>query len=288
MITEQKVKSFLLLAEELNFSQTARRLYITQQALSAQISSLESDLGFPLFIRTTKSVRLTEAGEKIATFFRRCEADFQALTMTYRKATTSLLRIGCFENLDLGPLLFQARDALPNEYARTSCQLSVSANYSALLQKLEERSIDLAVMPLGIETPARFHTQVLADDATYAFFSPRFPDASKIQRLTDLKDAQLFAGPEYNGLWQYLHNYFQSNGIKANLVYDPAMSVYTERMVIESGEGVGFGGKYSLLYRNSDLLRLPLEMTGELGAVWCEENRNPVIRPYIKSLLAQF
>lgn len=64
MITEQKVKSFLLLSEELNFSQTARRLYITQQALSAQISSLESDLGFPLFIRTTKSVRLTEAGEK--------------------------------------------------------------------------------------------------------------------------------------------------------------------------------------------------------------------------------
>lgn len=288
MITEQKVKSFLLLSEELNFSQTARRLYITQQALSAQISSLESDLGFPLFIRTTKSVRLTEAGEKTAAFFRQCEADFHILTAAYRKTTVSLLRIGCFENLDLGPLLFQARDAMPGEYSKVSCQLSVSANYSALLQKLEERSIDLAVMPLGIETPARFHTQVLTDDTTYAFFSPRFPGASQIRQLMDLKDAQLFAGPEYNGLWQYLHNYFQSNGIKANLVYDAAMSVYTERMVIESGEGVGFGGKYSLLYRNPDLLHLPIEMTGELGAVWCKENRNPVIRPYIRCLLAQF
>ena len=62
MITQQKVNSFLLLAEELNFSRAAQKLYISQQALSAQISALENDLGFPLFVRTTKSVRLSEAG----------------------------------------------------------------------------------------------------------------------------------------------------------------------------------------------------------------------------------
>lgn len=288
MITEQKVNSFLLMSEELNFSRAARKLYISQQALSAQISALENDLGFPLFVRTTKSVQLTEAGEQIADFFRRSTAEFQTLTASYRKATTTLLRIGCFENLDLGPLLFQARDALPEEYAGLSCQLSVSANYTTLLQKLEERNIDLAVMPLGIETPARFHSQVLIDDETYAFFSSRFPNAEKTHDLMDLKNAVMFAGPEYNGLWQYLHDYFQSRGVKANLTYDPGMSVFTERMVIESGEGVGFGGKYSLLYRNPDLHHLQLDMTGALGAVWCRDSSNPVIHPYIKGLLAQF
>ena len=35
MITQQKVNSFLLLAEELNFSRAAQKLYISQQALSA-------------------------------------------------------------------------------------------------------------------------------------------------------------------------------------------------------------------------------------------------------------
>ena len=288
MITEQKVNSFLLLSEELNFSRAAQKLYISQQALSAQISALENDLCFPLFVRTTKSVRLTEAGERMADFFRRSAAEFQSLTAAYRKPTATLLRIGYFENLDLGPLLFQARDAMPEEYAGLSCQLSVSANYSALLHKLEERSIDLAVMPLGIETPSRFHTQVLTDDVTYAFFSARFPNAEQIHELMDLKDAVMFAGPEYNGLWQYLHDYFQQRGVKANLSYDSGMSIFTERMIIEFGEGIGFGGKYSLLYRNSDLRRLPLDMTGELGAVWCGDNGNPVIRPYIRSLLAQF
>lgn len=288
MITEQKVNSFLLLSEELNFSRAAQKLYISQQALSAQISALENDLCFPLFVRTTKSVRLTEAGERMADFFRRSAAEFQSLTAAYRKPTATLLRIGYFENLDLGPLLFQARDAMPEEYAGLSCQLSVSASYSALLHRLEERSIDLAVMPLGIETPSRFHTQVLTDDVTYAFFSARFPNADRIHELMDLKDAVMFAGPEYNGLWQYLHDYFQQRGVKANLSYDSGMSIFTERMIIEFGEGIGFGGKYSLLYRNSDLRRLPLDMTGELGAVWCGDNGNPVIRPYIRSLLAQF
>lgn len=51
--------------ERKNFSATAVATHISQQALSAQIASLEEDLGFALFIRNTKRVELTEAGERI-------------------------------------------------------------------------------------------------------------------------------------------------------------------------------------------------------------------------------
>lgn len=64
MITETKILNFLLLAERKNFSATAVATHISQQALSAQIASLEEDLGFALFIRNTKRVELTEAGER--------------------------------------------------------------------------------------------------------------------------------------------------------------------------------------------------------------------------------
>ncbi len=292
MITEQKVKSFLLLSKELNFSRTAQQLYISQQALSAQILALENDLGYPLFVRTTKSVHLTEAGEKMADFFQRAEAELQTLSSTFRCTTSTLMRIGCFENLDLGSLLFQARDTMPADYSGLSCQLSISANYSGLLEKLDERSIDLAVMPLGIELPARFRTQVMAADVTYAFFSDRFPNCDQIHDLMDLKDALMFAGPERNKLWRCLHSYFHRRGVQAKLSYDPGISIFTERMLIESGEGVGFGGQYSFLYRNSKLKRFPLEISneigGEIGAVWRKDNSNPLIREYVKNLKAQF
>jgi DNA-binding transcriptional LysR family regulator len=57
------LRYFVAVAEELSFSAAARRLYLSQQALSRIIQQLEQDLGVKLFERTTRSVRLTPAGE---------------------------------------------------------------------------------------------------------------------------------------------------------------------------------------------------------------------------------
>ncbi|MBP2703239.1 LysR family transcriptional regulator [Microbispora sp. RL4-1S] len=58
------VRAFVLCAEELHFGHAAERLSITQQALSKRITKLESDLGLTLFDRSTRSVALTESGQR--------------------------------------------------------------------------------------------------------------------------------------------------------------------------------------------------------------------------------
>jgi len=66
MTPEAKLlRSFLTVAEEANFTRAAARLHIAQPALSAQIRQLESQLGVRLLERTTRSVRLTEAGRAV-------------------------------------------------------------------------------------------------------------------------------------------------------------------------------------------------------------------------------
>ncbi len=53
---------FLTVAETLNFAKAAQQLNITQPAVTQQIRSLEAELNFKLFNRTTRTVELTRAG----------------------------------------------------------------------------------------------------------------------------------------------------------------------------------------------------------------------------------
>ena len=57
------LRCFIAVAEELHFARAAERLHIEQSPLSRTIKELEEDLGEQLFVRTSRSTRLTRAGK---------------------------------------------------------------------------------------------------------------------------------------------------------------------------------------------------------------------------------
>jgi DNA-binding transcriptional LysR family regulator len=61
------LRYFVAAAEAENVSRAALKLHVSQPALSRQIHDLEEELGFALFERSAKSVRLTEAGKTFLT-----------------------------------------------------------------------------------------------------------------------------------------------------------------------------------------------------------------------------
>ncbi|EKT4523846.1 LysR family transcriptional regulator [Pseudomonas putida] len=62
MTSLRQLRYFVEIAENGSFSAAAERLYVAQSALSRQIKELEQQLGTPLFERTARQPRLTEAG----------------------------------------------------------------------------------------------------------------------------------------------------------------------------------------------------------------------------------
>ena len=57
------LRSFVVVAQTGNLTLAAKQLYTTPPAVSAHIKALEEELQVPLFIRTSKGMKLTEKGE---------------------------------------------------------------------------------------------------------------------------------------------------------------------------------------------------------------------------------
>lgn len=64
-INYELYKVFYQVASSLSFSEASRKLFISQSAVSQSIKTLEKKLGQPLFIRSTKRVQLSPAGETL-------------------------------------------------------------------------------------------------------------------------------------------------------------------------------------------------------------------------------
>ena len=58
----RNLRAFLAVADELSFTRAARVLHLTQQGLTNRIHRLESEIGAPLIVRTTRSVALSDVG----------------------------------------------------------------------------------------------------------------------------------------------------------------------------------------------------------------------------------
>jgi DNA-binding transcriptional LysR family regulator len=80
------LRGFVAVAEERSFSAAARRMLLSQQSLSRIVQQLERELGTTLLERTTRSVRLTPAGQVLLDSARRSLAAVDATFDAARRA----------------------------------------------------------------------------------------------------------------------------------------------------------------------------------------------------------
>jgi DNA-binding transcriptional LysR family regulator len=109
------LRYFVAAAEELHFTRAAARLFIAQQALSRDIARLEHELGTQLFIRTTRRVALTPAGERLLVRARELLALHDATLRELRPAARTYVADLLSEGRRTGLVTLEAgRDAAPD------------------------------------------------------------------------------------------------------------------------------------------------------------------------------
>ena len=151
----RRLRYFVVVAEELNFSRAAERLHMAQPSLSSQIKQLENGLGVRLFDRTGRGVLLTDAGrvllEEARRVFMRLE---QTARMVKRVGTGEVgrLSLGFVPSTTNGVLL-----PILNEFHKRFPDVEVSlheANPDEVVRRLHGKQIDVGFFYLPFEDVA--------------------------------------------------------------------------------------------------------------------------------------
>ncbi|MFD1912214.1 LysR family transcriptional regulator [Halodurantibacterium flavum] len=198
---------FQIVAEEGNFTRAALRLGRSQSAISQAIGALERRIGVPLLARTTRSVRPTEAGQRLlrslSPGLRLIEEGLTELKEA-RSGVVGALRLTAVEypaRAIMIPLLTGFLERYPNVTVdlHVSDRLTdiVGAGFDAGIRLGAHLEQDMAVVPLGPDVRA---TVIASPD----YFARR----GKPKRLEDLADHSClnYRMPSHGNLfrWSFL------------------------------------------------------------------------------------
>ena len=134
---------FVAVVDASGFAGAARKLGISPPAVTRAINELEAHLGVRLLTRTTRIVRVTEAGARYAEDYRRILADMSEAD----DAVRSMQRAPRGNLILSAPVLFGAKFVMPvvTEYLQNYADVSVSCWFVGRLVNLMEEGVDVAV-----------------------------------------------------------------------------------------------------------------------------------------------
>jgi len=165
------ILAFVEAAHHLSFVTAASILSTTPSTLSRRIKRLESALGVQLFVRTTRRIALTEAGDIYLTYCERVLAELNEGD----KAVTSLggmasgvLRVNApstFGRLHIAP-------ALP-EFIRRYPDIHININYSDTFVDLIDQRVDVAVR-IGVPADSTLRKRFFTTNHRYLVASPDY------------------------------------------------------------------------------------------------------------------
>lgn len=175
----RQLRYFVTVAKTLNFSEAAKSLFITQGTLSQQIKQLEDELGSELFVRSSHSVSLTEAGMEMLPLAQHALKDssecFQRIS-DLKKGVTGTLNIGL--TTSFRGILNNALKVYLKQYPNVKLQI-IYSSIGELITMLDEHEIDFFIAFKSAVQYDEIDTDPLLDSELCAVMSKEHPLADR-------------------------------------------------------------------------------------------------------------
>jgi DNA-binding transcriptional LysR family regulator len=240
MIELRHLRYFIAVAEELHFGRAAERLHIAQPPLSQQIRQLETELGFQLFHRTKRSVKLTEAGQVFFTESQRLLRQLaQAVEMGRQ---TSRGEVG---QLVIGFVSSTAYNVLPDilrSFRATVPTVKLELHELTTdqqLQWLRENRLDVGLLRPPVEDSA-FQLSIIFQEPLVVALPETHPLATEIEispQSLALESFIIFPRTLAPGLYDQIISFCQQAGFSPTIVQE-AIQMQTIISLVAAGIGV--------------------------------------------------
>jgi DNA-binding transcriptional LysR family regulator len=268
---------FVSVAEELHFGRAAARVHIAQPALSTQIQALERELGVQLFVRSTRRVELTVAGE---TFYNRCVrilSDIDMSAQATRSAagkTVRKIRIGTIYPATIGVLpAFLSKIA--RKYPNIQLQIQ-SGSTSDIIRSLESGQVNLGfIRPVENIGSLRFFSMANDEYLLAVVKDSRLAGLAEIG-IEDLRDQKVISFSRQN--LSYTERYFAEMFAEHDLVRNIAYScddTFALISLVSAGLGIGFAPQWTRDFpnRNFELRKVRgVDFRIGMGVAWNMED----------------
>ena len=172
-----QLETFLAVAETRSFSRAAQKLHRTQPAVSQTIRKLESDIGEPLFDRSSRDANLTDAGRLLVDYAEkllnlRSEAGSAISELRELHAGKLAIAANEFTSIYLLPVLEKFRHQSP--MIKVAVQRSLS---SQIAQEILNHKVEMGMLSFTPDVPGLRSIVVYKDELAFVVH-PRHPLAS--------------------------------------------------------------------------------------------------------------
>ena len=221
-IAPRQLRIFLSLAESLNFSRTAQQFFITQPSLSKAVKDLETELGVALFERSTRSVRLTPAGEELVPMARRVIGEYDTGLRHLRdRAEHEAHRIAMAALPSLASVLLPGVcAALEQHYPHAQISLFDCADQAAV-QRVIRYQVDFALASASPSNADLQFEEVLRDRFVLLTPAGWHRRVRKQMRMEELVDLPLISMTDASTAKKYMSAAFLQRG----LIFQPRLQL---------------------------------------------------------------
>jgi DNA-binding transcriptional LysR family regulator len=256
----EQLKTFIEVSRLKSFSRAAQKLLRTQPAISAQIRSLEQEIGARLFDREGGKVTFTSAGRLFEPFAEHC---LECLSHMH-------LAVAELERSPRGELSISANEAthlyvLPQVFAQFKKQYSrvvlsiVRAERLRTLEAVLNREVDFGVVSLPVRD-ARLTVEPIHKDELVLVAPPSHPMAGRSSiKLQELVRSQLLL-PSHGRRREQMNELFRMQDLTPKVAMEVESSELLKRYVL-AGLGIGLLPRTNVIEeeRNGTLKTLTLE-----------------------------